>query len=86
MPNIIPMKDLQNVVAVSQLCHATDEPVFVTKDGYGDMVIMSMSTYERMSYVDSVVHKVEEAERDIAAGRFSDGTGWLDELQAKYAL
>ena len=42
MPEIIPIRDLKNTNAISQRCHETAEPIFVTKNGYGDMVIMSM--------------------------------------------
>ena len=46
MPQIIPIKDLKNTSEISELCHKTDEPVYVTKNGYGDMVIISMETFE----------------------------------------
>jgi PHD/YefM family antitoxin component YafN of YafNO toxin-antitoxin module len=45
MPRIIPITDLKNTTKISEMCHETDEPVFVTKNGYGDMVFMSMETY-----------------------------------------
>ena len=45
MPCIVPIKDLKNTAEISELCHTKDEPVFITKNGYGDMVIMSMETY-----------------------------------------
>ena len=37
MPEIIPIRDLKNTNAISQHCHETQEPIFVTKSGYGDM-------------------------------------------------
>ena len=46
MPQIIPIKDLKNTSDISDLCHTSQEPIFITKNGYGDMVIMSMETYE----------------------------------------
>ena len=46
MPQIIPIKDLKNTTDISEMCHRTDEPIFVTKNGYGDMVIMSIESYE----------------------------------------
>ena len=49
MPTIIPIKELKNTSEISDLCHKTDEPVYVTKNGYGDMVIMSMETFENVS-------------------------------------
>ena len=42
MPQIIPIKDLKNTSDISDLCHVSEEPIFITKNGYGDMVIMSM--------------------------------------------
>lgn len=47
MPEIRPIKDLRNTTEISELCHSIQEPVFITKNGYGDLVIMSMDTYEQ---------------------------------------
>ena len=47
MPQIRPIRDLKNTTVISNLCHETKEPIFITKNGYGDMVIMSMETYEK---------------------------------------
>ena len=46
MPKIITIKELKNTSDISEMCHRTDEPIYVTKNGYGDMVIMSMESYE----------------------------------------
>ena len=54
MPQIIPIKDLKNTSEVSELCHKSDEPIFVTKNGYGDMVIKSMEAYERNMYLNNI--------------------------------
>lgn len=48
MPQIIPIKELKNTSEISEMCHGTDEPIYITKNGYGDMVIMSMEVYEQM--------------------------------------
>ena len=48
MPQIIPIKELKNTVKVSELCHKQQEPIYVTKNGYGDMVLMSMDVFEDM--------------------------------------
>lgn len=48
MPQIIPIKDLKNTSEISDMCHKTDEPIYITKNGYGDMVIMSMEIYESL--------------------------------------
>ncbi len=49
MPQIRPITDLRNTTEISELCHARREPVFITKNGYGDLVIMSMETYESLT-------------------------------------
>ena len=46
MPQIRPITDLRNTTEISDLCHARREPVFITKNGYGDLVVMSIETYE----------------------------------------
>lgn len=49
MPEIIPIRDLKNTNAISQRCHETQDPIFVTKSGYGDMVIMSIKASRMLS-------------------------------------
>lgn len=49
MPQIIPIKDLRDTTKISELCHNSNGPVYVTKNGYGDMVIMSISAFEGMT-------------------------------------
>ena len=58
MPQIIPIKDLKKTSEISEMCHTTNEPVFITKNGYGDMVIMSMEAYEEtMKKLDTEILK-----------------------------
>jgi hypothetical protein len=40
MPQIIPLRDLKNMSELSELCRSIQEPVLITKNGYGDMVII----------------------------------------------
>ena len=49
MPQIRPITDLRNTTEISELCHAKNEPIFITKNGYGDLVIMSMEAYEALT-------------------------------------
>ena len=49
MPEIIPIRDLKNTNAISQCCHETQDPIFVTKSGYGNMVIMSIRAPRMLS-------------------------------------
>ncbi len=64
MPQIRPITDLRNTNEISDICHAKKEPVFITKNGYGDLVIMSIETYEDM---------LEERELDAAIGEAEAG-------------
>ena len=68
MPEIIPIRDLKNTNAISQRCHETAEPIFVTKNGYGDMVIMSMEAYEHQQIMNEVYAKLAAAEAQHEAG------------------
>ena len=43
---IIPIRDMRDTTKISEMCHSAEEPIFVTKNGYGDMVVMSMESYE----------------------------------------
>lgn len=45
MPRIIPIRDLKNTTAISEMAHLEQEPIFVTKNGYSDLVIMSAELY-----------------------------------------
>jgi len=57
-PQIRPISDLRNNFADnSKVVHETAEPVFLTKNGYGDMVVMSMETFERYQFESEVYFK-----------------------------
>lgn len=47
-PQIRPITELRNTIEISELCHQVEEPVFITKNGYGDLVIMTIETYNRI--------------------------------------
>ena len=86
MPRIIPIRDLKNTSAISQMCSESNEPVYITKNGYGDMVVMSMKAYEEKLFMADVYAKLAEAERDIQEGKVSDAREGLRTLRDKYGL
>ena len=86
MPQIIPIKDLKNTAEISELCHNTREPVFVTKNGYGDMVIMSMDIYEQMIHRLNFYREMEISGQQIQEGKVKDARASLAELRRKYGL
>ena len=65
MNMIRPVSDLRNNFAdISKTVHETDQPVFLTKNGYGDMVVLSMEAYENLHFESEVYFKLLEAERE----------------------
>ena len=67
MNMIRPVSDLRNNFAdISKTVHETAQPVFLTKNGYGDMVVMSMEAYENLQFDSEVYSKLAEAERQAA--------------------
>ena len=62
---IRPVSDLRNNFAdISKTVHETAQPVFLTKNGYGDMVVLSMEAYENLQFDSEVYFKLQEAERE----------------------
>jgi len=69
MPIIRPVSDLRNNFnEISELCHAGNEPVFITRQGKGDMVVMSHAHYENLSNLIELYRKLDEAEVLDASG------------------
>ena len=81
---IIPIRDMRDTNALSERCRNSREPIFITKNGYGDMVVMSMETYERSIGKLELYAKLAEAEDDLANGRMVDGEQVFAELLKRY--
>ena len=65
MNMIRPVSDLRNNFAeISKTVHETAQPVFLTKNGYGDMVVLSMEAFENLQFEREVYFKLQEAERE----------------------
>jgi PHD/YefM family antitoxin component YafN of YafNO toxin-antitoxin module len=86
MPQIIPIRDLKNTSEISEMCHAVGEPIFVTKNGYGDMVVMSMEAYEERMRMLDVYAKLAAAEDQIKAGKMLSAEDSMKGLREKYGL
>lgn len=86
MPHIIPIKDLKNTSEISEMCHKADEPIFITKNGYGDMVIMSMEIYESTLRQFSMHRDIELSEKQIESGQIKDAKAALKGMRTKYGL
>ena len=70
MPFIRPITDLKNTTEISELCHTKREPVYITKNGYGDLVIMSIKAYKEMLETALTDTAISEAEKEFASSNF----------------
>lgn len=86
MPKIVPIKDLRDTNRISEMCHESDEPIFVTRNGYGDMVIFSMEYYDkvisRLAMYDEIMKGIEQADQ----GKLLEGGQVLGSLKKKYGV
>ena len=73
MPRIIPIRDLRDTSRMSEMCSESMEPIFITKNGYGDMVIMNMAVYEKYIAQIEVRDKILEAKAQADSGNLLDG-------------
>ena len=82
MPNIRPLTDLRNnTTDITELAHSEQEPVFITKDGYADLVVMSIDAYENSLARLEVYDKLASSQTEVESGK---PLQTLDEVFAKY--
>ena len=87
MPQIRPITDLRNTTEISELCHAKKEPVFITKNGYGDLVVLSIEAYEELIEALHTDAAIRDAEQEISAGgELLDAREALSSLRKKHSL
>ncbi len=83
---IIPMRDLKNTVEVERLCAEENGPVFVTKNGYGRLVVMDIDYYEK------TMRKMDEAKtildglKDVKSGNTVEGDTAISNIRSKYGI
>ncbi len=68
MPTIMPIRDLRNTSEISELAHRKQEPIFITKNGYSDLVVMSSEYYERFAQINKIDEAIFDAETEIENG------------------
>jgi PHD/YefM family antitoxin component YafN of YafNO toxin-antitoxin module len=66
------------------MCHDAEEPIFVTKNGYGDMVVMSMEVYQRAMYLNEVYAGLAAAEAQVTEDRTIDAGESLRGIRSRY--
>ena len=68
MPLIMPIKDLRNTTEISNIAHKKQEPIFITKNGYSDLVVMSSELYDKFARINRIDQAIFESEQEIANG------------------
>ena len=85
MPKIIPIRELKNTATISKYVEDSNEPVFITKNGYGSMVIMNMEVYEREFARNQTIELINESIKEYkASGKSINGAMFINELKSKY--
>ena len=80
MPVIMPIKDLRNTSEISDMAHKSQEPIFITKNGYSDLVVMSSELYDKFAKNNCIDQAIYESEKEMEEGGISIG---LDEAFEK---
>lgn len=85
MAHIIPIRDLKNTAEISERCKTLNEPIFVTKNGYGDMVVMSIEVYTRTMAQLDLYRELKVGVDELQNGAPTvDAFEFLGELKQKY--
>lgn len=85
MPTIRPSSDLRNSYnEISEICHKYHEPVYITKNGTGDLAVMSIEAYEKLAGKLELYSLLEEGLEDMRAGRGRPAGEVFAELRERY--
>ena len=85
MIEIRPIKDLRDTTEISKLCEETKEPIYITKNGYGHLVVMSMETYKDKLAKADLYEKLAAAENQIKNGEeLLDAEAVFERLKDRY--
>ncbi len=83
---IIPMRDLKNTVEIERRCAEENGPVFVTKNGYGRLVVMDIDYYERTMRKMDEARTIMEGLEDVKSGKTIDGDTAISNIRSKYGI
>ena len=85
MPVIMPIKDFRNTSEISDMAHRTQEPIFITKNGYSDLVVMSSELYDKFVKNNRIDQAIYESEKEMEEGGTSvDLDEAFEKLNRKY--
>lgn len=80
------MRDLKDTVKIEKLCSESDGPVFITKNGYGKLVVMNIDYYEKTLKKVLEAKQINQGLEDLKKGKVKDGTSVLDNIKQKYEI
>ena len=83
---IVPMRDLKDTVKIENICTETKAPVFVTKNGYGKLVVMDIECFERLMNEAYEAKAINQGLKDLEKGKVVDGNIVLEEIKNKYGF
>jgi len=83
---IIPMRDLKNTVEIEKYCMKEQGPVYVTKNGYGRLVVMDIEYYEKTIQKMYEAKAVIEGLKDLKEGNTEEGAETMRKLKEKFLL
>jgi PHD/YefM family antitoxin component YafN of YafNO toxin-antitoxin module len=83
---IVPMRDLKNTVEIERKCAEENGPVFVTKNGYGRLVVMDIEYYEKTMQSMEEARMINLGIDDYEEGKITDGKCSLTNLRTKYGI
>lgn len=85
MPVIMPIKNLRNTSEISNMAHKIQEPIFITKNGYSDLVVMSSELFDKFAKINRIDQAIIESEKELVEGGISiDLNEAFDKLDRKY--
>lgn len=83
---IIPMRELKNTVEVERRCAEENGPVFVTKNGYGRLVVMDIDYYEKTMRKMYEAKTILEGLKDVKSENTVDGDTAISNIRSKYGI
>ncbi len=85
LPKAIPINELKNTAKITQTCKESDVPIIITRNGYGEMVLMSIPLYEKTMAEAQAAGLINEALDEIDAGaQACDGHSFLASMKERY--
>ena len=83
---IVPIKDLKDTVKIESLCSKENGPVFITKNGYGKLVVMDIKYYEKIMNQAIEAKEINRGIEDLKNGKVIEGNLVMEKAKEKYGF